>query len=584
MSRCANKFWQDLLKLAPLGVFLISLTFFSFHLGTRPIATRGEGREAIVVKGMFEQHNFVLPLRNGGEIPSKPPMFHWLAALTSVAVGGLSEFSVRFPSALSASLLLGALFAFTSFYRGSTAALYSVLVTATTFEFARSATHGRVDMCFTFGLCAALFSLYRNLELWIDEFDYSWFWLGCLALSTVFAVLAKGPAGLAIILIIAVVCMIAFAGDPPIDRLKQFPFLPFIIALTGSIILAGLWYWLAYVEHGWAFVSKHLWDENVTRFFNVAGATEHRGHLKPFYFSFIHLFLGFLPWSLLFPVLLRSVWKKRVNLKKAEGRLDFFLFVWVLTVLIAVTLSQSKRVVYLLPAYPAIGLLLGSALSRSKAHLKKDDASFKVAAVQLGALAFVVVFVLCAAAALLASSSIVMAEVSDIPAELENYLRLGQEYARQYAGFLISLIAAAVLMLSSVKSFWRLCGRQGALSLALSMLIIVYSVGQWIYPAIAEANDPRPIMAQVKGLLSKKNEQVASYRLKLYAERFYIDRDIVLLKNPKEVEMHGGGYLVTQEQMLPELMSSEPNALVVSHSKENLLNSKKRLVLLRYGL
>ena len=42
----------------------------------------------------------VLPMRNGTEIPSKPPFFHWLGLLSSQALGGVSELSVRLPSAV----------------------------------------------------------------------------------------------------------------------------------------------------------------------------------------------------------------------------------------------------------------------------------------------------------------------------------------------------------------------------------------------------------------------------------------------------------------------------------------------------
>jgi len=47
---------------------------------TPPIWHHGEAREALVVQGIVRNHEWILPLRNGA-IPSKPPFFHWLAAL-----------------------------------------------------------------------------------------------------------------------------------------------------------------------------------------------------------------------------------------------------------------------------------------------------------------------------------------------------------------------------------------------------------------------------------------------------------------------------------------------------------------------
>ncbi len=40
-----------------------------------------------------------MPQRAGVEIPSKPLLMHWMAALVSIVAGGVNEFSVRLPSA-----------------------------------------------------------------------------------------------------------------------------------------------------------------------------------------------------------------------------------------------------------------------------------------------------------------------------------------------------------------------------------------------------------------------------------------------------------------------------------------------------
>ena len=62
-----------------------------------PIWHHGEAREGLVVQGIVHNHEWILPLRNG-EIPSKPPFFHWLAAL-SAFVFGPSDLIVRLPMA-----------------------------------------------------------------------------------------------------------------------------------------------------------------------------------------------------------------------------------------------------------------------------------------------------------------------------------------------------------------------------------------------------------------------------------------------------------------------------------------------------
>ena len=62
-----------------VGIFIVSLLYLAVSAGGHRIYTRGEGREAIVVQSMLANSDYVLPLRNDIEIPSKPPLFHWIS-------------------------------------------------------------------------------------------------------------------------------------------------------------------------------------------------------------------------------------------------------------------------------------------------------------------------------------------------------------------------------------------------------------------------------------------------------------------------------------------------------------------------
>ncbi len=73
-----------------------------------PIWHHGEAREGLVVQGIVHNHEWILPLRNG-EMPSKPPFFHWLAALPAF-VFGPSDWIVRLPSAIGAAIMAAATF------------------------------------------------------------------------------------------------------------------------------------------------------------------------------------------------------------------------------------------------------------------------------------------------------------------------------------------------------------------------------------------------------------------------------------------------------------------------------------------
>ena len=118
-------------------VILISsacCALYFLELGNAPFFDKQEPREALVVWEINHSGNWILPMRNGNEIPSKPPLYHWLAALVSQAVNELDEFTVRFPSAFfgTAGVLL-TYFAGASLW-GRGAGLVSAMVLATSFE------------------------------------------------------------------------------------------------------------------------------------------------------------------------------------------------------------------------------------------------------------------------------------------------------------------------------------------------------------------------------------------------------------------------------------------------------------------
>jgi hypothetical protein len=58
---------------------------YLWGLGDKPFYTKGEAREAIVVWEIVHSGEWILPLRNGQIVPSKPPLFHWCGAFLSLA-------------------------------------------------------------------------------------------------------------------------------------------------------------------------------------------------------------------------------------------------------------------------------------------------------------------------------------------------------------------------------------------------------------------------------------------------------------------------------------------------------------------
>jgi len=324
------------------GLFLLCALLYLWGLGDVPFYTKGEPREATVVWEIYTTGEWVLPLRNGHIIPSKPPLFHWLGTLAALFWGGLNELTIRLPSAGLA--ILGVLLTYSTGVAlwGVEAGLVAAVVLATSFEWSRAATTARVDMTLTvFMVTAFLFFLFLYRRHQVGWGNALTFYL-LLGLAT----LAKGPVGV-ILPGLTIILFLTFQRD--VKFLRQ---LHVVIGGVLVALIAGSWYGLALWKGGQDFFTKQILKENVLRFF-----TSDAGHEHPLYYFVPNLFLGMAPWSLFFPPLAVFLYQRRRTWAE-EGFLYFL--VWSATIFFFYSVAKSKRSVYILPLYPAVALLLGA--------------------------------------------------------------------------------------------------------------------------------------------------------------------------------------------------------------------------------
>lgn len=349
-----------------LAVLLVSSALYLTGLGDVPFYTKGEPREALVVWEMTHGSSLVLPLRNGTEIPSKPPFFHWLALLVAVARGVVDELGMRLPSALLAiTAVLG-----TYLFGATTGRIRSGWLAAValmfSFEWLRAARISRVDMTLTFFLCAALLCFAVMQRSGVTRARL-WIFYAAIAAAT----LGKGPVGIALPAFI----VLAFAFTSPLDAASSGPgttWLGRTIARVRHTIATGLalrpvqglgavllvvggWYVAAWVIGGNDFFVKHVLKENLFRVIDPDALDTGHEH-GPFY-MLPNFLVGALPWSLLAPAIGWWLWRQRPL--DATTR---YLVVWFLGTILFYSIPASKRSVYILPAYPAGALLLGLVL------------------------------------------------------------------------------------------------------------------------------------------------------------------------------------------------------------------------------
>lgn len=324
---------------------IAAITILPF-IGLTEFNTKGEPREAVVALSMINDGNWILPINNGGDIPYKPPFFHWLIALFSLLPGYVSEFTARLPSALALIIMVVAGYRFFARRGDEPTAFVASLLTLTAFEVHRAGMNCRVDMVLTACIFGSLYFLYRWYEKGLK--GVPWLAILCMSMGT----LTKGPVG------IILPCFVM--GVFLLLRGERFwlTFGRFLLFAVLACILPALWYVAAWQQGGDAFLEL-VKEENLGRFM---GKMTYESHENPFYYNFIMLIAGWIPWTLLLLISLPALYTKRASLRhfswKKISPLQLFTWLSFLLILFFYCIPKSKRGVYLLPVYPFMAYLL----------------------------------------------------------------------------------------------------------------------------------------------------------------------------------------------------------------------------------
>lgn len=323
-------------------LLLLSGLLLLFGLGDRELWSPDEPRFGMVVREMLRDGHVVVPHLEGKIHVEKPPLYLWLAALASL-VGGVSEASLRLPSALAAVGCVLLTFLLGRRLFGERAGWLAAAILLTAAHFLARARWASTDMplafFFLWSMVLAASALGVGTGGGVRIAPARWF---CVAAGL--ATLVKGPVGLVLPVVIAA----AFLADA--RRWRDLQRLPWLSGPVLYLLVVVPWYLLFGLQAGWDNLHRILLTENLNRYVQAWN------NVQPFYY-YLHRFpLSFLPWSLLFPaaaVAIARRWRQ-----ESDGGLRFCVL-WFAIVFVFFSVSTGKRTVYLLPLFPAVALLLG---------------------------------------------------------------------------------------------------------------------------------------------------------------------------------------------------------------------------------
>jgi 4-amino-4-deoxy-L-arabinose transferase-like glycosyltransferase len=386
-----------------LWIVLILSTLYLcyFHnLGALGLVGPDEPRYAWIARDMQETGDWITPRLYGKPWFEKPPLYYWGAAL-SFKLFGVSETSARLPSAIVALLatLDVAWLAFRLY--GAETARWLLLLLPTTVGMIGFSHAATTDMPFAAMLTIAMVFAAKLLNLipsptqqpessatspgslrsFTSLTSFTSFTSSTSLASFLFgfflglAALAKGPA--AIILSGGAVLLWAILTKRWPDAFRCLH----PIAIASFCLTALPWYILC-ARRNPDFFRVFIIEHNFNRFL-----TPEFQHIQPFWFYFPILLIAALPWTL---SLLWSAFygiTRRLRTRQVSP-ISILLLSWSGFCLLFFTISKSKLPGYILPAVPAIGLLLARSVTLLVPQQEKTFRWLVIAFSALGAAAF----------------------------------------------------------------------------------------------------------------------------------------------------------------------------------------------------
>jgi 4-amino-4-deoxy-L-arabinose transferase-like glycosyltransferase len=327
-----------------------------------------DAAEALQAKNMLLSGDWITQHLNGTPYFDKAPLKYWITACL-YSLFGIHDWVARLPTALSAILLCWLVVRMGRWANSPDVGFYSGLVLATSiglFLFTRTIIP---DVLLTLLIAASFSCLLHALESEHASFKWAlsmYAIIGCavltkgligvffpVAIGTSFLLLSRGfhwrrlhlIPGIFLFLVITVPWhLLATLHNPPVLDLTLHPGPHF-----GGIFRGFFWFYFI--------------NEQLLRFLNQRWP--HDYNTTPRLWFWLYHLLWFCPWSLYLPEIVRFNFKPQDR----TGRLRLMALCWIAVVMVFFTFSTTQEY-YSMPIYPAVAILLGSAMVSGNRLLK----------------------------------------------------------------------------------------------------------------------------------------------------------------------------------------------------------------------
>ncbi len=371
-GRYAQNGWLDRTILRPsasnwgvyVAVILVAAAVYLACIVSPPsLQDDVDAVQAQIARNMITSGDWVTPRLDGVIYLEKPPLIYWMMAAT-YKVFGVHDWAARIPIAVSAIALCWLTAAFGVWAFGKRAGFYAGLCMATCVGLWLFTRILIPDVMLTFTIALAMWALLRLLD---EHEPHPRAWAYILAASLGTGLLLKSLIGLVFpaaagLIYLGITHQLFVARTW--KRLRPF---------AGTLIILAIsvpWHVLATLRNPPYFdftmrsvpgeYHGFLWfffiNEQLLRFLNLRYPRDYNT-VPRLYFWLFHLAWLF-PWSVYFPAAAKLSYKP----VDRAGQTRLLALWWIGFILVFFTFSTTQEY-YSMPCYPAMALLLGSAIA-----------------------------------------------------------------------------------------------------------------------------------------------------------------------------------------------------------------------------
>lgn len=337
--------------LALVAIAILCYLVFFFRLGVGPIRQWDESSLAVNALEMTLNGNLLVKYLDGKPdlINTKPPLAIWLIAACMKYLG-YNEFSLRLPSAISASITAIIVYIFSHKYlQNFKAALMAVLVLITSIGFTGEHVARTGDYDAMLVLWITIYSLAYFIYLH-SETSKKTFYLTVITVALVFAVWTKGIAGL-----LALPGLLIYTAWQ--KKVRKLILSPQVYCSDIIFLVLALGYYLLTEQYNPGYLQAIVANELTGRYGDLVPGGTPRGF---FYYLANIISYRFVPWIYVLPFCFMIV---SLSEKKIFKDFNLFSYIYLASYFLIISYSKTKFNWYDAPLYPIASLSIGLGFS-----------------------------------------------------------------------------------------------------------------------------------------------------------------------------------------------------------------------------